>query len=224
MLAVVLAALLDLALPQRCLGCGAQGPRLCDGCLAPVPARRMPRPVPADLPECWSAADYTGHVRDAVLAYKERGQTALARPLAAALVFTACHALASWPETPVAVVPVPSSSRARRARGHDPVGGLAALAVRGLRMRGHRAELWRALGQAPEVADQAGLSATQRAANLASGHRLSSAAKTRSAPPVLLVDDVVTTGSTLAEAARTLRANGARVLCAVTVAATRRRS
>ncbi|WP_433512405.1 ComF family protein [Nonomuraea sp. CA-143628] len=247
-----LADLADLALPQRCLGCGTKGPRLCETCLDPVPARRMPRPAPDGLPACWSAADYTGAVREAIVAYKERGQTTLAHPLATALAFTACHALASTadhalayrsatpvaltgPATPVAlartatpvalaVVPVPSSSRALRSRGHDPVGRLAALAVRQLAAFGHRAELWPALGQARQVGDQAGLSATQRAANLAASLRVTPAAKARPAASVLLVDDIVTTGSTLAEAARTLRVDGVDVLLAVTVAATRRRS
>ncbi|MEU7832282.1 phosphoribosyltransferase family protein [Nonomuraea sp. NPDC049129] len=245
-----LADLADLALPQRCLGCGTKGPRLCGTCLDPVPARRMPRPAPDGLPECWSAADYTGAVREAIVAYKERGQTTLAHPLATALAFTACHALAftaghaaadrpatplgdrlatplgDRPATPVAVavVPVPSARRALRSRGHDPVGRLAALAVRQLAAFGHRAELWPALGQARQVGDQAGLSATQRAANLAASLRVTPAAKARPAAPVLLVDDIVTTGSTLAEAARTLRVHGVDVLLAVTVAATRRRS
>lgn len=224
MLVPVFAALADLILPQQCLGCGARGPRLCGSCLTPVPARRMPSPVPAGLPECWSAADYAGAVREAIVAYKERGQTTLARPLAAALAFTACHALASRPAAPVAVVPIPSAARARRSRGHDPVGRLAALTVRQLAAFGRRAELWPALGQARQMGDQAGLSATQRAANLAASHRVTPAGKARPAGSVLLVDDIVTTGSTLAEATRTLRANGVEVLLAVTVAATRRRS
>uniref|UniRef100_UPI001C5CF0C1 ComF family protein n=1 Tax=Nonomuraea rhizosphaerae TaxID=2665663 RepID=UPI001C5CF0C1 len=189
-----------------------------------APARREPTPAPADLPECWSAAEYAGPVREAILAYKERGQTALAHPLATALAFTATHALASRPPAPVVVVPVPSAARAGRARGHDPVGGLAALTVRLLAAQGHRAELWPALTLSRRVADQAGLNATQRAANLAAGHQVRPGAKPRPALPVLLLDDLVTTGSTLAGAARTLRSHGAVVLYAVTVAATRRRS
>jgi predicted amidophosphoribosyltransferase len=223
----VLTALLDLVVPQSCVGCGAPGEACCARCLAVSPASRMPGDAPYGLPECWSAGPYEGALRKAVLAYKERGQAALARPLAEALALTAAHALAAHPEPGgerVVVVPVPSSGRALRARGHDPVGRLAVLVARRLGEFGLPAEPWRALRQARRVADQAGLSSTQRADNLAASLRVPDVAYARTRPLVLLVDDIVTTGSTLAEAARTLRAAGARVPLAVTVAATRRRS
>jgi predicted amidophosphoribosyltransferase len=241
MLGRVLTALLDLVVPQSCVGCGAPGEACCAGCLAVSPASRMPGDAPSGLPECWSAGPYEGALRKALLAYKERGQAALARPLSEALALTAVRALAAHPGSAlavarvpaarpgpggerVAVVPVPSSGRALRARGHDPVGRLAVLAARRLREFGLPAEPWRALRQARRVADQAGLSSTQRADNLAASLWVPDAAYARTGPLVLLVDDIVTTGSTLAEAARTLRAAGARVPLAVTVAATRRRS
>ncbi len=114
------------------------------------------------------------------------------------------------------LVPVPSSRRAVRERGHDHARRLAAVAARtaGLRSRP-------LLVQARRTADQAGLDALQRAANL---HGALRARGRLDGLPVLLVDDVVTTGVTLAEAARALRAAGADVRGCAVVAATVRRA
>ncbi|MBN6052645.1 ComF family protein, partial [Nonomuraea sp. RK-328] len=254
MLGRVLTAVLDVLLPRPCVGCGAAGAPLCDACLAPLvaPASRTPVPRPAGLPACWSAAWYEGPLRRAVIAYKERAQTGLATPLAALLALTVASALAAGrpPASPFvgpfAIVPVPSARRALRSRGHDPMGRLAERAVHALRRLGHPAVLWRALTPARRVADQAGLGAAERAANLAGSLRVAMrapgprATAPKPAPaalhdhgmdkfrtpgvPVVLVDDLVTTGATLAEAARTLGEWGADVVCAATVAATRRRS
>lgn len=223
----VLDTLLTLLAPQSCVGCGSAGARLCDGCLgrvAAAPGRRMPSPCPPGLPECWSAAPYTGALRKAVVAYKERGETALGSVLAEVLAFTVAFAVrAGRVRGPFAVVPVPSARRSVRGRGHDPVGGLAAPAVRRLRVCGVEARVWPVLRQVREVADQAGLSSTQRAANLASSLRVRDGAGEPPGASVLLLDDVVTTGRTLAEAARALRAAGTVVPLAVTLAATRRK-
>lgn len=72
------------------------------------------------------------------------------------------------------------------------------------------------------VADSCGLSIADRGANL--GNRMSAHAPSASVDrEVLIVDDIVTTGATLAEAARALEAAGWRVSGAAVVAATRRR-
>ncbi|MGN9783669.1 ComF family protein [Nonomuraea sp. ZG12] len=220
-------AMVSLLVPQACLGCGGPGVRLCDGCLgrvAAAPGRRMPSPCPQGLPECWSAAPYTGVVRAAIVAYKERGEAALGAVLADVLAFTAVSAVrAGRVRGPFAVVPVPSARRSVRGRGHDPVGGLAALAVRRLTACGVEARVWPVLRQVRKVADQAGLRSTERAANLAASLGVRDGAGEPPGASVLLLDDIVTTGSTLAEAARALRAAGAVVPLAVTVAATRRK-
>ena len=72
---------------------------------------------------------------------------------------------------------------------------------------------------ARRVADQSGLDAAGRSANLAGALRASS---DLSGVPVVVVDDVVTTGATLVEAARALRDAGALVRGAAVVAATQR--
>ncbi|QSI47433.1 ComF family protein [Thermobispora bispora] len=221
----MLAALLDLLLPPRCAGCGAPGAPACPGCTALLraPALRPPEPAPPGLPECWSAARYAGPARRMILAYKERGRTALAPVLAGCLAEVVAAALGGRP-APVALVPVPSARAAVRRRGHDPMGVLATRAAALLRERGVPAVVVRALRPARRVADQAGLTAAERAANLA-GALEARAPRGRwpaglSAVPV---DDIVTTGATLAEASRALRAAGARVAFAATLAATSRR-
>ncbi|MFI6596184.1 ComF family protein [Nonomuraea sp. NPDC050536] len=217
----MLRTLLDLVVPQSCVGCGRSSARLCEACLVVEPAVRMPVPSPPGLPACWSAAAYEGALRSAVLAYKERGESALAGPLADALAYTLARAV---PGGSVWLVPVPSSRRASRARGHDPVGRVARLAVRRLRGLGRDVAMLPVLAQARRVTDQSGLSATQRAANLASSLRVAPGSRGAHGRPTVLVDDIVTTGATLAEGARALRAAGFAVTAAVTVAATRRRS
>ncbi|GII75375.1 hypothetical protein Sru01_03570 [Sphaerisporangium rufum] len=247
----MLTALLDLVLPARCAGCDRPGAQICAGCLAGMrgdPAPRPPAPAPAGLPPCWSAARYEGTARRVILAYKERGRTALGPPLAACLAGTVLAALGAGggparpadPPVPVgpvgpvgpavALVPVPSARRAVRRRGHDPVGRLAALAGRRLRAAGYPVAPAPVLVPRRRVADQAGLSAVQRAANLTGAFTVHPARG--GAPPgawgpgaglLVLVDDIVTTGATLAEAARALRAAGAGVALAVTLAGTPRR-
>ncbi|GII61415.1 hypothetical protein Skr01_15000 [Sphaerisporangium krabiense] len=217
-----LSHLLDLILPPRCAGCGRTGAVLCAACLGAMRARPFARPpAPGGPPECWAAAVYEGAARRAILAYKERGRTAL-RPALAACLLAAIRA-AGPPAAPFLLVPVPSARGALRRRGHDPVAGLAALAARGLRGRGRAAACAPVLGHRRRVRDQAGLSAPERARNVAGAFQVAPAAAGRlRGRTAVLVDDVATTGATLAEAAAALRAAGAEVPLAVVVAAPRR--
>jgi ComF family protein len=213
--------LLDLVLPQSCAGCGGAPGLLCAACraaLSSVPRPAMPSPAPPGLPVPWAATRYEGPVRAMIIAYKESGRTGLARPLGAALA--RCVLAAADP--PVLVVPVPSARAAVRRRGHDPAHRLAAAAVAALRAGGVPARRVAALTHTRRVADQAGLATAGRAANLAGALRVARPDEV-TGRRVIVVDDVVTTGATLAEAARALRAAGAEVPAAAVVAATRRR-
>lgn len=226
-----LAGLVDLALPSGCASCAAEGPvlcRVCAGALADPAYLTRPDPTPDGLPPTWAVAAYAGAVRAAVVAHKEEGRRALARPLGAAL---ARGVLAAWcgPSSSVGsrssllLVPAPSRGAAVRARGADPTLALARSAAARLRGEGLDVQVVRALRVGMGMLDQAGLGAADRAANLAGALRVSRSAAGRVAGcRVMVVDDVVTTGATLAEAARALRAAGAEVSAAAVVAATRR--
>jgi predicted amidophosphoribosyltransferase len=168
-------------------------------------------------------AAYDGPVREAVVAHKEHGVRALAGPLGSALARSAEAAVGIARHGPVLLVPAPSRAAALRARGDDPTRRLARAA--GGRLRA-RVDLWVApvLRMAPGTRDQAGLGAQERAANLAGAVRVAGRFTSYvRGVDVVLVDDVVTTGATLAESARALREAGALVVGAAVVAATPRR-
>ena len=211
----MLADLLDLVLPRDCAGCGAVGRTLCEGCSAALahPRQHRPDPCPPGLPALVAAASYDGVVRSALLAHKERGRLGLARPLGRALA-GAVRGLA--PPRRVVLVPVPSSRAAVRERGQDHARRLARAAARTL----PGAVVQPLLVPARTVADQSGLGTAARAANLAGALRVRRPVR---GLPVVVVDDVVTTGATLAEAARALRAAGADVVGCAVVGATARR-
>jgi predicted amidophosphoribosyltransferase len=121
------------------------------------------------------------------------------------------------------LVPVPSRPGAVRVRGRDHVGELARAAARGLAAVGVDAEVVPALRHVRATADQSGLDAAARAANLrgALGLRRQQSGGL-SGRAVVVVDDLVTTGATLAEAARALRAGGVEPVAVAAVAATLR--
>lgn len=218
-------ALLDLLLPRCCPGCRSALPRgvrrrasrLCVACTAALagdPYRAVPAPCPPGLPPTWTAAAYDTAVRDLVVAHKERGHLDLSAPLGDAL------ARAATVVRPQAVVWVPSSRRAVRARGYDHARRLAVRAARVLAVPAVPA-----LTVTRRVADQSRLGAEQRALNLAGAFRASpGTAGALAGLRVVVVDDVLTTGATLAEAARALRAEGVHVAGGAVVAASARRA
>jgi predicted amidophosphoribosyltransferase len=169
-------------------------------------------------------ATYDGAVRGLLLVYKEDGVVALRRPLGVALA-AAVQAAGVADAAPTLLVPVPSSRAARRERGRDAVADLAAVARTQLLASGCSVAVAPALRHLRRVADSAGLGALARAANLSGAFAVPAGrAQKVAGRRVVLVDDLITTGTTLAECAMALRAAGADVVGAATVAATRRRA
>ncbi|ANW19946.1 ComF family protein [Streptomyces clavuligerus] len=205
-----------LVLPTACAGCGTPGPVLCVTCgrtLEEGAARRVrPAPEPPGLPVVYACAAYTDAVRAVLIAHKERGALGLAGPLGAVLARAVRAALArdGAGAGPVFLVPVPSSRRAVRARGHD-AGRRVALAAAGeLRRAGERVRVLPVLRQCREVADQATLTAAERPANLGGAlAAVPGAGRFLTGARTVLVDDLMTSGASLTEAARALRAAGA---------------
>ncbi|MEU7723528.1 ComF family protein [Streptomyces tibetensis] len=216
--------LTDLVLPGECGGCGVPRTVLCARCRAVLSGgavhRVRPVPEPPGLPWVYTAARYADEARATLLAHKERGALALAGPLGVALagavyaglrgVRVPAGAGVAWPRggrVPVLLVPVPSGMRAVRARGHDPARRIALAAAGELRRRGLPARVVGVLRQRRAVADQSGLNSRQRLANLAGALAVApGGARLLRGGPVVLVDDVMTTGASLAEAARAVRA------------------
>lgn len=225
-----LADLADLVLPRTCAGCGLPGRLLCRRCAALLARPRLaaPRRVPWGFPATVAAGAYEGPVRPAVIAFKERGRAELGRPLGTALALAVAAVSRAVPERrgTLLLVPVPSSRAAVRTRGRDHVAELTRHAVAELRSAGVPSAQARLLRRRGPVQDSAGLSAAQRRANLA-GTFLVDPRAGRPAPGTLLVlvDDVVSSGATLTEAAGVLAGTagpGGFPVVAAVVAATRR--
>ncbi|MEJ3403496.1 phosphoribosyltransferase family protein [Rathayibacter sp. YIM 133350] len=200
-----------LLLPVRCAGCGRAGRSLCRACRSTL-ADAVHRARRGEL-EVWCALDYAGAARNAIAAFKDGGRVDLARPLARALRDAILAALADTASTGVELVSIPSSARSWRRRGYRPVDML-------VRRAGFRAP--RVLRHRVRRRDQVGLGRAQRMRNVAGTLGMRRGIRSLEGRRFLLVDDIVTTGSTLLEAARVLREAGAEVIGAAVVADTRR--
>ena len=194
-----------LLMPVDCAGCGAPDRSLCAECAAALVPQVAVRSV-GELPVV-TALRYEGRVRRVILALKEQDRTDVASALSAPLAAAVARVL-STAQAELAIVP--TSRRAYRRRGYDPVALL-------LRHAGLRPK--RVLRPARSTARQKTLSATQRAANLRGAFV---AAQPLTGRSFVLVDDVLTTGATLGEAARAITVAGGEVLGAATLAFTPR--
>ena len=158
------------------------------------------------------------------MAHKENARYTLAGPLGRLLADAVRTALGQ--RRAIWLCPVPSPRATVRRRGHDPLGRITKAAVRSLCRQGIDARTAPALRVVRRPDDQAGLSAERRTANLDGAFGVRSRwAETLIDQPVLVVDDVITTGSTLGEACRALESAGIGVLgCAVLAATVRHRA
>lgn len=214
-------------LGASCPTCGAPTAGVCPACHATLTGvAPFAAPVDAGV-AVWASADYTDPWRTAAIAFKERGARSLADPLGRALAGAVAALLLARGPLPegVDVVPMPSRPAAVRERGLDTTALLARHAATVLAGAGMDAGVDACLRHRRRVADQAGLTVEERRHNLAGAF----VARPRRGRPVVVVDDLTTTGASVLEATRALRAAGAdvwgaAVLCAVALDHPRARS
>jgi len=228
---------LELLLPPTCAGCGARTDPSCVLCarcdarlerIAPVACRlcqeiaaRPGRDRCADceasrspLTACIAAVRFEGAASEWIHGFKypKPGLRGL-DPAPAAVVGAMLReaALGVLEARPDLVVPVPLHPRRLRSRGFNPAAELARSLARNLELRFDAVALCRTR----DTPSQTGLDRNERRRNVRGAFR---ARPGRSIPErIWLVDDVVTTASTLAEAALALKSAGARTvigLCA----------
>lgn len=227
---------LDLVFPPACARCHAEidpgvTPPLCAACRESLvdPRPACPRCGSVltradDAPPCVRCRDvkfrfgqvvrlggYEGSLRQAVLEIKRPQHRLLAAALAELLAAASLDRLAAL--APEVVVPVPMHWTRKMWRGTNSPETIAACLAGHLRVPARAGLLSRRRRTAP----QASLAPSRRRANVRGAFRAARHADLPGAR-VVLVDDIMTTGATLNEAARTLAGRGAEVVAVAVLA------
>jgi len=231
----LLEAALDILLPEGgCVVCGGPlppastwEPEACPGCLGDIfrrgaaAARRpLSSPSAAFLDGVVSGGLYTGVLERAVLRLKRRPDSKLARFLARLMAERLAEEEV-W-ATPAFIVPVPLHPSRLAERGFNQAELLArelgrflgCPVARDLCVRVRWTPLQSSLGREERSKALRGAFRLRRRASAAATPGPGPGRESRAAPAAVVVDDVVTTGATCGEVARTLKAAGVgRVVC-----------
>ncbi len=204
-----------LVVPPLCWSCSglsARGELLCHGCRLAL-HRLSAEPVWLAGVRVWAPVAYSGPARDLVRALKFRGAVHVADAMAAQMVANAPEGLLERdsPAGRLTLVPVPLHPRRLRSRGYN-----QAAAIADALSRRASIPLTDRLTRTGPSITQMGRNRSERQAGPIGSIDLAGIAP----PRVVLVDDVVTTGATLAACREALAAAGSLEIAAVTFART----
>ena len=202
-------AALDLMFPPRCIGCGRVDFSLCAHCAEEIAATPLHLSLErhSSLDACAASGTHEGKLREAVQALKYENARSLAIPLAQQLI--RCQNVLDWRFD--IVIPVPIGTKRLKERGYNQ----AELIARAFAYHRNAPLEAASLQRQRETRSQVGLDAKERQANVEGAFAAKSEKVNGKA--ILLIDDVYTTGATLAACASALREAGASAVYALTV-------
>ncbi|WP_051905237.1 ComF family protein [Bifidobacterium actinocoloniiforme] len=220
-----MAAVRDLIVPRGCAGCDCPDEVLCPACAALF---RQYRSFPA-AGFVWGSglacAGYQGRARRAILEWKDHDDEEVTRPLGRAMGELAVQSLErAWTgnlgpvPSQVLIVPAPSSSKSVRRRGRVHMPPVAGAAAASLRQAGLPAQVQLALIMGSVRGKSVELHGSSARASRLSGRIHTRAGIELTGQSVILVDDIVTSGSTIRQCAAALRTAGAYPLTALALA------
>lgn len=208
-----------LIFPPRCIGCDLEREYLCQRCITlwssvPVVSASLPIPI-------YSILRYSNLTSTVILAAKE-DRNRSARRLIAGAFASSLEMISRQSQEPLTLVPIPSSKAAVRIRGEA---FLLPIIAETLELLDDRCDhlpidVNELLFQRRKVREQTGLSFSERQTNVAHALAVSESALRKSPPKsILLIDDVITTGSTLMSGYQALRERNLTVIAGVTACA-----
>lgn len=209
--------LIKLLFPPKCIFCGTllqpEEQEVCSDCQQSILlACRAPRQAKGafyDAAVC--ALDYEGSVRSALHRFKFSGKQSYAPALARIL----CFALGENLTQPAdCVTYVPTNRRNLHKRGYNHAQLLAQEVAAQLKL-----PLMHTLRKTRDTQPMFGLKPEQRRANILGAIALDCPAEEVEGKRILLLDDILTTGSTVSECARILKTGGAKAVYVAAVAA-----
>ena len=209
---VIFKNLNELIFPTRCIGCRVLGLSLCVSCRRdwnPHHYQSLIGNIHGHSIKVTSSVKYSSVAQKVILAAKESQIRSADILVADAIRHSIENVLRE--EFIDSFIPIPSRKSAVRLRGREFIREMTEIAVKDMSI-----PVAPILRHSRNVRDQSGLNGGQRWNNLEGS--LVVEEKQRSCGRVLLIDDLVTTGATLSEAARALRYAGIEVIGAVTAA------